>query len=51
MPDLMCRRLCYASIWNYRHSRVGRSRLPDENAGYVETDRKVWDHLGPGIEG
>lgn len=39
--DLLRRRLCHASSRYDSHSRIGRPRLPDENAGYAQTDRKT----------
>jgi hypothetical protein len=39
--DLMCGCFRYASVRYHRHCRVRWSCLPNENAGYVETDRTV----------
>ena len=39
--DLVCGRLCDAAERYDRYGRIGRSRLPDENAGHAEADGTV----------
>ena len=41
--DLLRRRVRNASIWYLGHRRIRGSRLPDQDAGHAQTDRKARD--------